>query len=89
LSYDPDNGLTFDACFVRYEGLFNIDAKDLNDAAKVLLRKLNTTCHKLYIDYILPREPKDFTWEDTVKKLKQMFGKKISLFNQRYNYEYC
>jgi len=85
--YDPDNGLIFDAWFVRYEGLFNVDAKDLDDAAKVrlLLRKLNTTCHKLYIDYILPREPKDFTWEDTVKKLKQMFGKKISLFNQRYN----
>ena len=85
--YDPDNGLTFDAWFVRYEGLFIVDAKDLDDAAKVrlLLRKLNTTCHKQYVDYILPREPKDFTLKDTVTKLKQMFEKKISLFNQRYN----
>jgi len=43
--YDPDNRLTFDAWFVRYEGLFNVDAKDLDDDAKVrlLLRKLNTT----------------------------------------------
>ncbi|XP_018406352.1 PREDICTED: uncharacterized protein K02A2.6-like [Cyphomyrmex costatus] len=82
--YDSENGLTFDAWFVRYEGLFNVDARDLDDAAKVrlLLRKLNTLCHKQYVDYILPSQPKDFTLEDTVKKLKQMFGKKISLFNQ-------
>ncbi|XP_018317261.1 uncharacterized protein K02A2.6-like [Mycetomoellerius zeteki] len=86
-TYDPENGLIFDAWFIRYEGLFNVDARYLDDAAKVrlLLRKLNTTCHKQYVDYILPSQPKDFTFEDTVKKLKQMFGKKISLFNQRYN----
>ena len=81
--YDPDNGLTFNAWFVRYEGLFNIDT--LMMPLRLLLRKLNTMCHKQYVDYILPREPKNFTLEDTIKKLKQMFGKKMNLFNQRYN----
>lgn len=86
-NYDAESGLTFDAWYTRYEGLFNIDAKNLDDAAKVrlLLRKLSTICHKQYVDYILPREPKDFSFIDTVSRLKQMFGKKISLFNQRYN----
>lgn len=83
--YDAENGLTFDAWFARYEGLFNVDAKDFAAKVRLLLRKLNTTCHKQYVDYILLREPKDFTLDETVKKLKQMFGKKVSLFNQRYN----
>lgn len=51
--YDPDNGLTFEAWFVRYEDLFKVDAKDLDDDAKVrlILRKLNTVSYKQYIKY--------------------------------------
>jgi len=43
-NYNPENGITSDAWFVRYEGLFNVDAKNLDDAAKVrlLLCKLNS-----------------------------------------------
>ena len=46
-NYDLQNSLIFDAWFFRYEGLFNIDAQNL-DAVKVklLLRKLNAACHK-------------------------------------------
>jgi len=81
-NYDPENDLIFDVWFLCYERLFNFD-----DAAKIrlLLRKLSTAYHKQYIDYILLYEPKKFSFVTTIDQLKQMFGRKISLFNQRYN----
>ena len=35
--YDPEYELTFEVWFVRYEGLFNVDARDLDDAAKAVV----------------------------------------------------
>ncbi|XP_036146759.1 uncharacterized protein LOC118646919 [Monomorium pharaonis] len=86
-TYDPENGLTFDAWFVRYKGLFQVDVNDLDDAAKVrlLLRQLSTNIHKQYVDFILPKEYKEFDFETTIAKLTHMFGKKTSLFHQRFN----
>ncbi|XP_062542039.1 uncharacterized protein LOC134210032 [Armigeres subalbatus] len=43
-SFDPENGITFEKWYSRYEDLFDSDARNLDDAAKVrlLLRKLDT-----------------------------------------------
>lgn len=83
--YDPDNDLVFDSWYTRYEDLFLEDGKGLDDAARVrlLLRKLSTTAHDRYINYILPLKPRDNNFDGTVKILTKIFGKKTSLFNIR------
>ncbi|XP_017484186.1 PREDICTED: uncharacterized protein K02A2.6-like [Rhagoletis zephyria] len=85
--FDPESNLTFDMWYARYEDLFTVDAAKLDDAAKVrlLLRKLNTVVHNKYINYILPKHPRDLTFKETVEKLKQLFGLQTSLFNIRFN----
>ncbi|KFD50501.1 hypothetical protein M514_08569 [Trichuris suis] len=83
--YDPSTDDTFEARFSRYEDFFNIEAAELDDAARVrlLLRKLRTNVHKKYADYILRRHPRDVCFDETVSILTQMFGQQRSLFNAR------
>lgn len=59
----------------------------LDDAAKVrlLLRKLSTLVHSKYINYILPKHPRDYQFEETVKKLTELFGLRKSQFHIRFN----
>lgn len=56
-SFDAENGVTFDKWYSRYTDLFETDARNLDDAAKVrlLLRKLDTPSHSRYVNYILPK----------------------------------
>ncbi|XP_055632818.1 uncharacterized protein K02A2.6-like [Toxorhynchites rutilus septentrionalis] len=84
--YDPENHITFAAWYARYEDLFAKDAERLDDEAKVrlLLRRLGTNEHYRYVSYILPNALKDFTFIDTVKKLKGLFGMKESTVKKRY-----
>ncbi|KFD65084.1 hypothetical protein M514_22801 [Trichuris suis] len=84
--YDPSTDDTFEVWFSRYEDFFNIEAAELDDAARVrlLLRKLRTNVHKKYADYILPRHPRDVCFDETVSILTQMFRQQRSLFNARY-----
>lgn len=74
-SFDPENGITFDKWYSRYVDLFDSDAKNLEDAAKVrlLLRKLDTPSHTRYVNYILPKLPKHVNFADTVEILKKIF----------------
>ncbi|XP_055527816.1 uncharacterized protein K02A2.6-like [Wyeomyia smithii] len=62
------------------------DGAKLDDAAKVrlLLRSLSVTVHDKYVNFVLPTHPRDFSFEDTVKKLKQLFGMRTTLFSKRY-----
>lgn len=85
-TFDPENGILFKTWYARYEDLFSCDAAALDDAAKVrlLLRKLGTVEHQRYIDYILPKFPKDYNFNETVKKLKDIFDAKESIFSTRY-----
>ncbi|XP_062711287.1 uncharacterized protein K02A2.6-like [Aedes albopictus] len=85
-SFDPENGTTFEKWFARYADLFESDARSLDDAAKVrlLLRKLDTASHSRYVNYILPKLPRDVSFADTVKTLTKIFGKQTSVFNKRY-----
>lgn len=85
--YDEESNLTFETWYARYEDTFVIDAKELDDAGRtrLLLRRLSTPVHAKYLDYILPKAPKDLNFADTVAKLKAIFGRRTSKFNQRYN----
>ncbi|XP_062707936.1 uncharacterized protein K02A2.6-like [Aedes albopictus] len=84
--YDPDNGLVFDRWYRKYEDLFLKDGAKLDDAAKVrlLLRSLSVLVHDKYVNFMLPSYPRDYTFDETVKKLKEFFGVRISLFSKRY-----
>ncbi|CDW60186.1 gag pol polyprotein [Trichuris trichiura] len=84
--YDPGTEDTFETWFSRYEDFFNIEAAELDDAARVrlLLRKLRTNVPKKDAGYILLRHPRDVRFDETVNILTQMFGQQRSLFNARY-----
>ncbi|CAH8557945.1 unnamed protein product [Schistosoma intercalatum] len=85
-NFDGVAGVTFESWFKKYEDLFYIDLCKLDDASKVriLLRKLGTMEHERYSNFILPKNPRDFSFDDTVKTLSQIFGEQSSLFNTRY-----
>ena len=85
-SYDPDAGLTFDSWFKRYEDIFRVDLVENDDAWKVrlLLRKLGTTEHTKYTNFILPKNARDCSFDETVQCLSKIFGEQSSLFNKRY-----
>ncbi|XP_055842563.1 uncharacterized protein K02A2.6-like [Episyrphus balteatus] len=85
--YDPANGLTFESWYNRFEDVFIVDGASLDDAAKVrlLMRKMNSIAHEKYANLILPKKVKDISFEETIKKLKGMFGRKGTLFNVRFS----
>ncbi|XP_062698942.1 uncharacterized protein K02A2.6-like [Aedes albopictus] len=84
--YEAESNVTFAAWYSRYDDLFEKDAARLDDEAKVrlLMRKLGLAEHERYVSYILPKLPKDFTFEQTVTKLKCLFGAKESVISRRY-----
>ncbi|VDP34555.1 unnamed protein product [Schistosoma mattheei] len=86
-NFDGVAGVTFESWFKEYEDLFYIDLCKLDDASKVriLLRKLGTVEHELYSNFILPKNPRDFSVCDTVKTISRIFGEQSSLFNIRYH----
>lgn len=45
---------------------------------------MNTVAHERYVNLILPNHPRDFSFSDTVIKLKALFGRKESIFSTRY-----
>lgn len=85
--FDPENGLTFDRWFSKYEDLFRQDGRNLDDPAKVrlLLRSLSVPVHEKFLNYLLPSHPRDFTFDQVVEKLKAIFGQQKSLFSKRYD----
>ncbi|VDN09721.1 unnamed protein product [Dibothriocephalus latus] len=48
-----------------------------------LLPQLGTKEHKWHTDMILSKNPRDFTFDTTLKRLSETFGEKSSLFNIR------
>lgn len=84
--YDPENGLVFDRWYQKYEDLFLKDGVNLDDSAKVrlLLRSLSVNVHDKYVNFLLPKHYREFSFADTVSKLKQLFGMRTTLFSKRY-----
>nr|VZI47648.1 unnamed protein product [Spirometra erinaceieuropaei] len=84
--YDPQAHNTFDSWYKRYEDLFSVDLAAQDDAWKVrlLLRKLGPAEHERYANFILPKNPREVTFKDTVQTLSQIFDEQSSLFNSRF-----
>lgn len=80
--YDSENDLVFDQWYRKYEDLFLKYGAKLDDAAKVrlLLRSLSVTVHDKYVNFVLPKHPRDFTFAITVKKLTELFSKRYQCF---------
>nr|VZH91149.1 unnamed protein product [Spirometra erinaceieuropaei] len=84
--YDPQAHITFDSWYKRYEDLFSVDLAAQDDAWKVrlLLCKLGPAEHERYANFILPKNPREVAFKDTVETLSQIFGEQSSLFNTRF-----
>ncbi|BHF65306.1 hypothetical protein SprV_0200831600 [Sparganum proliferum] len=84
--YDLQAQITFDSWYKRYEDMFSVDLAAQDDAWKVrlLLRKLGPAEHERYANFILPKNPREVTFKDTVQTLSQIFGDQSSLFNTRF-----
>ena len=52
---------------------------------RLFLRKLGSSEHDRYANYILPKHPRDYNFDETVETLRQIFGEQISLFNMCFN----
>ena len=85
--FDPENDQTFSKWYERSESVFTIDGVDLDDAAQVrlLIGKLSDHVFERFKRHILPQEPNDLTFDDTIKLLKELFDVKRSLFTLRYH----
>ncbi|BHF75116.1 hypothetical protein SprV_0501821100 [Sparganum proliferum] len=86
LFYDPQAHITFDSWYKRYENMFSVDLAAQDDAWKVRLqlRKLGPVEHERYANFILPKNPREVTFKDTVQTLSQIFRDQSSLFNTRF-----
>ena len=79
--------LTFLKWLARYEDLYTVDLKAQVDDLKgrLVLWKLSSAEHDHYSNYILPKHLRDYNFAETVEILKEIFGKRTSLFNIRSN----
>ena len=84
--YRPNEDISFEAYFRRYEDLYINDCRNWTDAKKVrlLTRKLDTAEHTRFVNYILPRKTNELTFQETVKLLTELFSPKTSLFHKRW-----
>nr|CDJ96596.1 Conserved hypothetical protein [Haemonchus contortus] len=85
-SYDPDADLTFEAWYQRHQDIFTVDAQMLDEPTRVrlFLHKVDATAYGKYSNYILPKTPRDVTFEEAVSTLMGLFGPHQSLFSRRY-----
>ena len=84
---DKEANIPFAAWFARYEGLFKDEFGEQTDSWKVrlLLRKIGPSEHEKYINYILPKQPRDYSLVETVETLKFLVNAPMLLFNARFN----
>ena len=85
-NFDGSAGITFETWFKKYEGLFKVDLRRLGDAdnVRIPLRNLGTVEHERYSNFILPKNPRDFSFDEAIEILSQIFAEQSSLFNIRY-----
>ena len=85
-AYDPAAHVTFETWFKRYADMFKSDLAAQDDSWKVrlLLRKLGPAEHERYANYILPKEPRDVLFQETVETLTHIFSETSTIFNIRY-----
>lgn len=72
--YAPEEDVTFEAWFSRYEDLFKVDGAVLKDdcLVRLLVRKLGPAEHIKFCNFILPKSPRDIDFKETVEILKKI-----------------
>ncbi|PIO74864.1 integrase core domain protein [Teladorsagia circumcincta] len=85
-SYEADQEDCFNLWFNRHKDVFEVDCQGMDDAmkARLLVAALDAPSHTRFVRYILPKEPRDLDWSDTLETLKTLFGTKKSLFRRRF-----
>ena len=85
-TYEPDADETFESWYRRNDDVLNVDASGLDEPTRVrlLLHKLDAGSYEKYSSYILPQNPKDVPFKQTVATLTDLFGPSTSLFSARY-----
>ena len=71
-----------------YEDIFNVDCEQWPSEKKVrlLLRKLGTTEHNRFVDFILPKKTTDLDFSETIKHLSELFGPNTTFFRKCWKY---
>ncbi|VDL65087.1 unnamed protein product, partial [Hymenolepis diminuta] len=84
--YEPSVGEIFTTWYARYLDIYENRVPGLPNEMRInmLLRKFSKNGHDLYLAYLLPLSPKDFTYEETIEKCGKVFGDNTSLFNRRF-----
>lgn len=85
--YDEESGLTFEAWYNRFRGVIAVGAANFTDTARVelILMRLETSANALYRQSIAPSDPSEISFDDTIKRLTELFKKKVSLLRTRWN----
>ncbi|CAH8543217.1 unnamed protein product [Dicrocoelium dendriticum] len=67
LVFAESNGVAFDSWFKKYKDIFRVMLAAQDDAWKVrlLLRKLGAVEHERYTNFVLPKNPRDFRFDET------------------------
>ena len=62
-----------------------VGAANFTDTAKVelILMRLETSANALYRQSIAPSDPSEISFDDTIKKLTELFKKKVSVLRTR------
>ncbi|XP_026441989.1 uncharacterized protein K02A2.6-like, partial [Papaver somniferum] len=84
--YVPEEDLTFEAYFRRFGDVFRIDCKSWSEQMKVrlLLQKLGAAEHAKFVDYIIPKQTSELSFDEAVKFLMELYCPKTSLFHKRW-----
>lgn len=85
--FDAEENKTFEKWHARYQTIFNVDAAAMTSAQKVCLltEKLSTNDYDNFANTILPQTNATILFEDAVKTLRRIFGRKESTFALRYH----
>lgn len=82
--FDPESNSTFESWYKRYTKVFE-NAK-LGESRKIelLLRKFDNKTYTRYANVILPKTPDEFSFDETIKQLKELYGHEESVFSIRH-----
>ena len=84
--YVPENDKTFLAFYRCYEDIFNEMCEQWpsknKKGARLILRKVGTTEHNWFVDFILSKKNTDLNFSETVKLQLELYGPNTTLFHK-------
>ncbi|EGT46879.1 hypothetical protein CAEBREN_12555 [Caenorhabditis brenneri] len=87
-SYDPEEDITFENWWSRYQDIVTKDGAALSEDHKtrLLLEKLDKKEYALYANNVLPKLPTEISFEESIKTLKLLFKSTTSVFRKRQDF---